>query len=230
MYDVLLRERKALYGQIIKKTRLHRSVVYDTMDKLVKKGVVYVVIENGTKVFYAEPLQVLIDKSKEEQELAKQKELLVLKIQRKLENAHMCDEHDILVYKGSKGMVTFFNTLLEEDKSCLVMGAPRESADMMPPGYWGKYNRLVSENGGKPKYLFNDSLREWAKTNIGGIPHISVRYLPKQFDPLTETCITKKSLYLSIWKLAPVGIIIRDENVAKSYRQYFDHLWKLAKN
>ena len=51
VYLALLELGSTNAGKIIKKTKLHRNIVYDNLDKLIEKGLVSFVIIKNTKYF-----------------------------------------------------------------------------------------------------------------------------------------------------------------------------------
>ncbi len=53
IYLALLKLGASTTGKIIESTGLHRAIVYDTLEKLLKKGIVSFVIQNNRKVFKA---------------------------------------------------------------------------------------------------------------------------------------------------------------------------------
>ena len=119
------------------------------------------------------------------------------------------------------------NIILKKRKDYSVLGAPKESVELMPPEYWTRYNKILKENKIEVNMLFNESLREWTKDNLS--KEINIKFLPKKFDSISQTNICIDSVFIYIWSKTPLVIYIQDNNLAKTYKKYFEELWKLAK-
>ena len=80
VYLALLEIGSTSAGEIIKKTKLHRNIVYDNLEKLIEKGLVSFVLIKNIKHFEVNSSHELwdfIDKQKEE---VLEKEVLIKKI------------------------------------------------------------------------------------------------------------------------------------------------------
>jgi len=59
-------------GNIIKQTRLHRSVVYETLDKLINKKLAFKITKKRIAYFQATDPAVILEKAKEQQKIAQE--------------------------------------------------------------------------------------------------------------------------------------------------------------
>ena len=75
--------------------------------------------------------------------------------------------------------------------------------------------------------IFNEELREWSKVIKG--PLTEVKFLPKKFDSLSETMIYGNNVVIIVWSEKPIATFIEDKNLTKSYIEYFNFLWKIAR-
>src|SRR3989344_8471716 len=117
VYLALLKLKEATATQITQYSGLHRSYVYDLIEKLKEKGLVSFVIKNNVKYFRASHPSKILDYIKE-------KEQKVNTILPNLINLSEKKEEDIKVeiYKGKEGIKTILNDILKENKDYLLFG------------------------------------------------------------------------------------------------------------
>src|SRR3989338_10355313 len=70
-YTALLEIGETTTGAIVKKTGLHRVLIYDALERLIKKGLASFVIKENRKYFQATDPNRLLDFLKEKEEIAK---------------------------------------------------------------------------------------------------------------------------------------------------------------
>jgi hypothetical protein len=58
---------------------------------------------------------------------------------------------------------------------------------------------------------------------------IAIRYLPESNPVPSSTNIFGSTVAIQIWLSDPIVITIESPEVAQSYKDYFDSLWKTAK-
>ena len=71
IYIALLEIGETTTGAIVKKTSLHRVLIYDALESLIKKGLVTFVIKENRKYFQATDPNRLLDFLREKEEIAK---------------------------------------------------------------------------------------------------------------------------------------------------------------
>lgn len=59
--------------------------------------------------------------------------------------------------------------------------------------------------------------------------HSEIRYLPETYPVPTSTNIFGSTVYVQIWSTDPIVIVIESEEVSKSYKDFFETLWRMAK-
>ncbi len=233
VYLALLELGSVTAGEILKKIELHRGAVYDTLDKLIDKGLVSHVIKANRKYFEAANAKNFIDViEKKEDKIQKEKQELLqlipqLEDKRKLGKA----PQEVTLYKGNKGLKSIFQDWLEDKKEILVIGAYAEDAESMK--YHMKYslpafhNKRVKQKQ-TMKFIFPKKSILRAK-QLKQYKYTPVRILPASFASLTSIQIYGDKVATIMWSSEPIGIVVRSKEVAQSYRDYFNHLWKTAK-
>ncbi len=228
VYFSLIKFGKADAHQLIQDTKLHKNIIYDNIDKLIDKGLVTYIVENGRRVYKMAPSGILIEFFEEkEKELKLQKDKainLAKEIDKLRKNIPI--EQEATIYKGVKGLKSFYNQSLYKGEF-LVFGSPKESVEIMGETFWRNYDIKRKEVKLYAKLIFNHSLRKFGETIKN--KYTEVRYLEKDFEPLTETHIQKDKIGIIVWTAEPILFLIQNKFIAESYKNFFENMWKSAK-
>ena len=228
-YYTLLQVEDALASEISEKTHESRTNTYDTINSLIKKGLVSYVVKNRRKYFMAtNPKKLLdwIDLKKEE--IEKEKEI-VEKLIPDLLKLKLPKEKKVIVevYEGKEGLRTMFKETIESSKETkkefLIFGAIAGTLRELDPIYHERYYRERKRYKIKSRYIFI----EGGKHPIA--PYSKYKYLPKIYKSFVATCIHGNEV--SFWLLTKpeIVILIRSKDLAETYRSNFEALWRIAK-
>lgn len=131
------------------------------------------------------------------------------------------DKQQTFFYRGKEGIKTVFEDQIKVGKPVFIIGASYNAEDHL------KYYL--------PHYT-NKRIKKKIKLNIifAGrkklpIPLAKVKYLPKDFSTLVSTNIYGNKAAIILWlPHDPVAIVINQPDIAKTFKKYFDALWKIA--
>ncbi len=228
VYLSLIKFKKADALQIIKDTKFHKNIVYDNLEKLIDKGLVTFIIEEGKKSFQLAPSNMLIQFFEEQEEEIKEKKEKAIEFSKEIDKlakkAKIMQEAQI--YRGIKGIKSFYNQTLEGG-DFYVFGAPQSSVSIMGELFWANYEIKRAKRKIHAKLIFNPSLKEYGKTLNSKFTEI--RYFNQVFEPLTETHIQDNNVAIMVWTEEPFLFLIKSKEVADSYRDFFEDMWKQAK-
>lgn len=229
VYVMLLKSGSTSAGKLIKATGFHRNIVYDNLEKLADKGLVTFIIEGKKKVFQAAAPEMITEMlEKEQEELNQRKKAAeILKREAAKIQGMPRKSQEAAIFRGVNGLKSLFKDIASDGKDYFVLGAPKSSLEIMGDSFWRNHNLNMDEERVSIKMIFNNDLREWSKNIKSRITQI--KFMPKKFDALSETIIYGDKVAIIVWTERPIATLIRDENLAKSYKQYFDILWKQAK-
>lgn len=233
VYLALLELGSVTAGEILKNIEIHRGAVYDTLDKLMEKGLVSYVIKANRKYFEAANAKNFLDViEKKEENLEKEKQDLLqliplLESKRKLGKS----PQEVTLFKGNKGLKSIFQDWLEERKEILVIGAYDEEAESLKhhmefslPAF---HNKRVKQRQAM-KFIFPEKSILRAK-QLNEYEYTPVRILPSPFASVTSIQIYGDKVATIMWSSEPIGIVVRSKEIAQSYRDYFSVLWEIAK-
>jgi len=224
VYLALLETGFGTTAPIIKKTNLHRNIVYEILDKFVNKGLASFSIQRGKKHFRAlSPLKIL---QQEEVQLELAQELVgeLMKMQK-------AEKQEVIIYEGKEGFQNaHFDAIsqMEKNSAVYVMIAGGEKwFEAMGTGL-KKFDSLRTAKKIKDKIIALESQRKDIISQ-GKRLLFEARFLPEYFDNPSGTSVYGDVTLIMVYGEVPLAIMIKNAQVAKGFKQHFDILWKVAK-
>lgn len=216
VYLALIDEGASRAGWITRKTGIHRRNVYDAIEMLIQKGMVSYIKENNVRLYSAvEPNRLL--------EMLKEREDNFRSILPELEQKFnfIQSKKETVFYRGKQALKAIFDDQLKEGKEILVLGACPFANDIVKY-YFQKYDNERKRRKIKVKAIFTGKVHD--------IPLSEIKYLPTQFNSPTATNIYGNKVAIILWTEEPIAILVNQKEIADSYRNYFELLWKMSKS
>lgn len=228
LYVALLELGSAPAGDIIKKTGMHRAVVYDLIDLLTEKGLISYVIKANRKYFEAHDPDRLIEYIElQKQELAeKEKQLKQILPELQQKRKLTKEKQEGTLYKGRKGLKSVYESILKEKKPWLAMGARGEFKRIFPTYYFALHRKRVKEKISL-KILYSSSMKKEHREKE--LKLCKIRYLPSGHIPPSTTYVYGDKVAIILWGTEPMAFVLRSKQVADSYRMFFQLLWDAGK-
>jgi sugar-specific transcriptional regulator TrmB len=230
IYLNLLQSGSSTAYEISQKTGIYRVHVYDKLEQLIGKGLVTYVFRGAKKYFQATPpkkIKQYLEDKKTELEL---QQYQIEKLLPKLEEMTNLPKEDtsVEVFKGNEGLKYFLKDILKVGKEVLVTGIDDEKYQEELPIFMIQYfrdlkNKKINERviTLKKKGVFLFSKKQ--------APTTEYRYLEeKQFNP-TNTFIYGDKVVIVSWGTPVTAIMIKNNEIAKTYKNHFEYLWNVAK-
>ena len=216
-YLTLIDNGTSKAGNIAKKAKIDRSSCYNSLKKLIEKGLVSYMTVDKTKWFQATSPHKLMDYLKEQQ-------TNVQSIMPQLEKRHNNKQikSQFKLYKGKEGIKTIFEDIIQTGESNYVFGNESQLEEVMP-AFQKQFVRRLKENNIFVKEIVRED-RECKTSNPK-----QTRYVPKDVKSPVVTNIYSNKIALVIWTDEPEGLIIENETAAKAYKSYFEFMWQHAK-
>lgn len=223
IYETLLELGTSSVHEISEKTKIHRTNIYDALKKLFDKGLV-LEINAEKKLFSARPIKSLKDyfKFKEDEldELIKEYENKTIKKQ---------EEYKFKISQGTFALREAVLGLLEPNKPIDVFGIPPKAPEIMGLMLKGFHKSRIKRKIFM-RHIYNSSAIERVKYLNKNIKMTEARILPKKYDSNATTCITGNNIVIFLWEEKDVTVLeIKDVEIAKAYKNYFEILWDKAK-
>ena len=229
VYFALLELGNSTAGPITNKSKVSPSKVYDILNRLIEKGIVSYIVKGKVKYFNAaspERLLTFIEKRKEElneneekiREMLPQLKLKAGKREQKAE-----------IFEGIRGIKTFFDMVYSETPkggSAYAIGYPLLASKLFH-AYFTEFRRKNMKYKIRLKIIYNYDA--WFEKKRDKRPFYEQRYFPKGIstpawiyffgDVVGTICITEEQ---------KICFMIKNKEVAQSYLNYFNMLWKQA--
>ncbi|MFH1585718.1 MAG: helix-turn-helix domain-containing protein [archaeon] len=217
VYQALLKLGPSLAGRISQKTGLHRRTVYDTTEMLIKKGLIGYILKNNRKLFEAASPERFID-------ILREKENSINEILPEMMDIYKStkEKQETNFYKGRQGLKTIFQDQLEDNKEVLILGASQAAFEVLP-FYFKWYDKNRIKKRVKVKIITSQELKK-------KIPLSKIRTIPQKYTNPLAINIYKDKVAIILWKKDALAIVIKNKEVAEGYKQYFELMWKIAKN
>lgn len=228
VYTTLLKSGSIKVGDLMKRVSLHRSRVYEAINRLTEKGLVSYVIKNNVKYFEATDPERLITYIEEQKEKLNQKKKSIKKIIPELrKQIPLAIPHaEAHVFAGKEGFKTIRKDVLNQKKDLYLIGAIGKE-DRFLKYFFPNFNKLRIKSKIKWKILFDHELKGKKITKLA---LMETRFLPKEYSSPAVINIYADKVVNVLWiKDNPICFMIINQDIANSYRKWFDLLWKKAK-
>jgi len=215
VYLALLDLGPSLAGQISRKTGLHRRSVYDITEMLIKKGLIGYILSNNRRLFQASNPRRFIDILREKEDFL---EPVIKNLEEKYKKTREKEETNF--YKGKEGLKAVFEDQLNSNE-ILILGASPKAYEVLK-FYFKWYDKIRKKKKIKAKIIAQSR-------DLKNIPLAEIKYLPEKYSSPVAVNIYGDKTAIILWASNPIAIVIKDREITKGYRNYFELLWKIAK-
>ncbi|PIN73699.1 hypothetical protein COV20_05760 [Candidatus Woesearchaeota archaeon CG10_big_fil_rev_8_21_14_0_10_45_16] len=230
VYLALNRLGESTVGPIGKESKVSKSKMYDILDKLIEKGLVGYITKEGTKYFMANDPHMILDYiEKKEDELNLTKKNVVTEVLPRLmmQRASVSKKRVAEMYEGFQGIKAIREELMINFKSedtLFVLGAPKV-ANVKWEGWFLDFHKRRIQRKVKMKIIYNANAKEYGKVREK-MRFTEVKYFPnKLVSPNWIDIFPDAVLFVMVLK-NPVAFVVRDTELANSFRSYFEIMWK----
>jgi len=207
--------------KLAEKTGLHRSYIYDTLERLLDRGIINTILINNKKHYQAVDPNAL-------------REIFELKLRQLdsiLPNLSSLfkaakEETRIELHRGKRVYRTLIKDLvanLKKNDTVYLLGVDENILETVEPIYLKQYFTIIKEKNVKEKIIIKKGGKKLKEKNL------EYRDLDPQYFDETTTVIYQSKVFIFIWGTPYYLIIIESDKVANTYRKQFNLLWNIAK-
>jgi sugar-specific transcriptional regulator TrmB len=221
VYISLLELGLTTVGPIASKTKLQHSKVYETLDKLIEKGLVSFIVIGKTKHFQAADPQEIINLIEDRKRRFKG----VLK-ELRLKQKYADSKQIAIVHEGFKSFKAMFNRIADELQKGNFYWAFAFKHEYYTPAaslFLRKFHQKLEEKKIDDRLLGHVSVKVPIKKAFEGNKNMKIRFT-KNETPLGVIIIKNKVINL-IWGERPTAIEITSEQIYEQYKKFFLELW-----
>jgi sugar-specific transcriptional regulator TrmB len=230
VYLTLIKIGTSKTGEILKKSGLNSGKIYEILESLKNKGLVSESVTNNLRLFSASPpAQILEYIGEKRNEISKEEEV-VLRALPELERMRSIKMKGVkaLTYTGLRGIKTAADEALDSitnEKDILAMGVT-ELKDRRFNAFWKRWQSRRIRKGIHQKMIFSERSSYFSSFSRSRFTQARVL---DAITPATVDVFGDEMTLILNYGETPSCILIHDSNTARSFREFFNQLWKQAK-
>jgi len=228
-YRTLLKIGKANSAELARESGIHRINVYDVLNSLIAKGLVSYVSESGRRIFKAE------SPAKLEQFLDEKMAMLQQHLPEMLTQFNSKREkYEVTLLRGIEGKKSQFEEIIRTARNTITRV-------FIPHGFMvherapyntklrGWYEKLAKQNV-EAKILSLDTVEARKRGRLfKGIPNNHIRFSKEvKFSPVSWN-VCNELVFLTFQTDPYLIIRIKSREIANSFKNSFEIMWKAAK-
>lgn len=234
VYEAMLQLGEANVNLIAIKSKVHRRNVYDSLNKLIEKGLVSQYVVKGEKHFRAtnpDRLQTIL----KEKEDKLDKALPELKVRFQT----LKQEEQAYIYRGIQGFRNYMQDILDVGQDIYCIGAKGGWFDPRLAAFRARFYKELKKKKIHAYHLFDEEMRSHVnKSELESPVHEHLpesRFLPKEFstnsaiDIFGDRIVTFTGLNINKLDYDVVVFVIVSKKLAESYRKWFWLMWEGSK-
>lgn len=224
VYETLLGLGLTTVGPLVKKSGVPSSKIYETLDRLIKKGFVTLIVKDNRKHFQAaspEHLLFYLEERKEKMEKEIIPRLKLLHVNK--------TESEAMIYEGVRGIKAVYERMLIETnpgQEILVLGAPLKAQELLEP-FFLNWNRRRVQKKIRLRIIYHNEAKQYGESRTEMIL-TKVKYLKKrELAPAWIDVFGGGIIIFDLSQDIPRGFLLRSKSVADNYHVIFESIWKM---
>ncbi len=217
VYLELIKKGELSANQVAKNIGMDRTLTYTVLNHLIEKGHVSYIMKENKKLFSASSPESLLNP-------IKSKEAIVIDLIGELSKIKKepQQEVEIKVLEGKDGIRTLFQTFLKNATSFDSFGATGRAYDALYEG--PAIGKEFEKRKIQGRIILGEKHRGHEFTRL---KNLKIKRL--NIESEASTTIFGDYVVIHMIKEKPIIILIKNKDIAKSYRNYFNWMWKMAK-
>ena len=227
-YLTLLKLGKSQSGKIVQESKISSGKIYETLSKLLEKGLIEISVENGIKQFVASNPESLSLYMKEKRDKLDQKAQELEKIIPELNQLRSFGQEmeGVFLVKGFRGIKPLVYELFAKTTGeFLVMGV-RSSKNQKFNTFWTHWHNERVRRGRKSRLLFTDRDTEYWRffqrlklTKCKSVTSLSP----------SAVMVVNDNTFIFSYQEELTCVHIISAAIAQSVASFFDSMWKIAR-
>ena len=221
IYLVLLEHGVLNPTKLAEKTGLHRSYIYDTLERLLDRGIINTVLIDNKKHY-----QPVDPKALREIFELKLRQLDTILPQLSGLFQSTKEETRIELHRGKRVYRTLIKDLVANIKKndvVYLLGVDENILETVEPIYLKQYFNIIKDKNVKEKIIIARGGKKLDEE------HLEYREIDPKFLDETTVVIYQSKVFIFIWGTPCYLITIESPKVANTYRKQFELMWNIAK-
>jgi sugar-specific transcriptional regulator TrmB len=224
-YIALIRLGSTTTGPLVKLSGVQNAKIYETLEKLMNKGLISYIIKGKIKHFQASNSNSLLNIFEEKKSKLNQIVKELNKLREKKE-----PEHEAKIYEGIKAIKSVFYELYDyigkNSEYCVFpIGEQLNSKELI--FFWSQILHKQKKMKIRIRTLPNKKLRNIFEKHYKNRPFTKIRYTNQNFP--TGIFIFKDHILNVIWDEKPIAFLIKSKENYKRWMGFFNEQWRTVK-
>ena len=225
IYETLLRNGELSASKIAVRAKVHRRNVYDAIQRLLEKGLVFEILERRESRFQAvEPRKLL--------ELVKEKEVMVKNAMPGLEDlfSSIAHEQAVYIYRGVEGWKNYMRDIIRTGEEFYCIAGKGAWMDQRIMNFFPQFTNDAQRKNIKFNHLFDHEVKESTHDIVKYVGK-HYKFLPKGYSaPASVDLFGDRVNVVSNIHLGGVDedmsiTVIVNQLVADAFRIWFRFMW-----
>jgi sugar-specific transcriptional regulator TrmB len=225
IYETLLREGESGVATISSKAAINRRNVYDSLNRLIEKGLIFeirAIAENRYQAVEPKKLTEILDEKLED----------LYTVMPEMEKLYNKTPHqdEVFIYRGIEGWKNYLRDMLRIGKDNYTIGGTGAWLHPKMSSFMGRFLKEAEKQQITFHILFNHEVQEQS-TTLTYLKNSEYKFLPKGYSTNTaidifgDHVVTLSGLTLGGFDENMTSTIIVNPNIAESYRTWFKLMW-----
>lgn len=228
VYNALLNIGVSSINNIHEKVNIDRRNIYDILNKLIERGLVAYIEENGKRTFRVSNPDKLISYIEEKKSGLDEVKSKLSKLMPQMQEIFKSKEEEMFaeIFKGPEGIKAVWDDMLNYDNIYWI-GSGFYVPDRFP-AFWEDWNRRRIKKKVGSYHLFRYEKRsDFIKKN----GKFKGKFLPKEFSGAPTVTVTYGNKVAQMLFGENISVfVIQSKELADNYKAYHKYLWdKVAK-
>jgi sugar-specific transcriptional regulator TrmB len=230
VYETLLQEGESSVGNLAIKSRVHRRNVYDTLNRLIEKGLALEILEKPENHYQA------VDPNKFS-EILEERQQELFNVMPELERLYGAVPHreEVYIYRGIEGWKNYMRTMLKVGQDVYTIGGKGSWADPRLASFFKQFLQEAKRKNMTFHILFDHEARDETPEQIRDLGQ-NARFLPPEASSPAgldvfgdHVVILANTARNRIAEEASSITVIVNPHIAEAFRTWFKLLWSTAK-
>jgi sugar-specific transcriptional regulator TrmB len=230
IYETLLVEGESPVGHIATKSKINRRNVYDSMNRLIEKGLVFEILQKNENRYKAVDPRKLM-------ELLKEKETALASILPDLDELYNGKPHeeDVYIYRGIEGWKNFMRDILRTGEDVYIIGGKGAWADNKIEAFREQFLKDAATKKINVRVLYDIEIQK-NKHKILSILDAEHRFLPEGFSTTAAVTIFGNQIVIqsgiNVGKIDEntTSTVIINKSIATTFKIWFKLMWDCSQS
>lgn len=228
VYLLLLKNGPLAVSELSRMSKLHRSSIYDVLERLSDKGFVGTVRKGKSSIFRATAPKHLLHLIEEQKNSIEERYRQAVKMVSTLESLSSREQTagNVQLYEGWPSVKSVMGGMIDAGREICAFGSETKFQIYMPL-FFERWTEERKNEGIMLKVVYSEKIRRLRKK---GMPYFEARFLPEIYDSPATTFIYSNNVAIILWeKEFPIAILIESGPLCQSYMSLFNVLWKMGR-